>query len=115
MRRSTDRTLTTHVGSLPYLDHTDPATSQDPTVLRQAVQAVVARQREVGIDVVNEGEYTKGGDWLSFIESRFSGFEERPRPSGELPLVMRGKDREEFAEFYAYATERNTLFFAPGE
>ena len=31
-----------------------------------------------GIDIVNEGEYTKGGDWLSYVEYRFGGFEERP-------------------------------------
>jgi 5-methyltetrahydropteroyltriglutamate--homocysteine methyltransferase len=29
-------------------------------------------------------------------------------------LIQQGKDREEFAEFYAYATERGTLFYAPG-
>jgi 5-methyltetrahydropteroyltriglutamate--homocysteine methyltransferase len=104
MRRSTDRILTTHVGSLPNLDGGD-----DP------VAAVVRKQREIGIDIINEGEYTKGGDWLSFVETRFSGFEERERPPGDMPLIMRGKDREEFAEFYAYATERGTLFYAPGE
>lgn len=26
------------------------------------------KQREVGLDVITEGEYTKGGDWLSFVE-----------------------------------------------
>jgi 5-methyltetrahydropteroyltriglutamate--homocysteine methyltransferase len=89
--------------------------AQDEAALRAAVQAVVARQREIGIDVINEGEYTKGGDWLSFIESRFTGFEERPRPPDEIPLTLRGKDREEFAEFYAYATKRGTVFYEPGE
>jgi 5-methyltetrahydropteroyltriglutamate--homocysteine methyltransferase len=115
MRRSTERILTTHVGSLPYLDGMSSATFDDPAALRRAVHDVVAKQREIGIDLVNEGEFTKGGDWLSFVESRFSGFEERPRPADELPLVMRGKDREEFAEFYAYAAERGSLFFLPGE
>jgi 5-methyltetrahydropteroyltriglutamate--homocysteine methyltransferase len=114
MRRSTQRTLTTHVGSLPYLEGTPASTLEDPAELRGAVDGVVARQREIGIDIVNEGEYTKGGDWLSFVETRFTGFEERTRPAGEPPLIMRGKDREEFAEFYAYATERATLFYTPG-
>jgi 5-methyltetrahydropteroyltriglutamate--homocysteine methyltransferase len=112
MRRSSERILTTHVGSLPSLESSDGA---DPSAQRQAVERVVQRQRALGIDIVNEGEYTKGGDWLSFAEARFRGFEERPRPPDELPLIARGRDREEFADFYTYATERGTLFYAPGE
>ena len=62
------RILTTHVGSLPTLE---------------SVEAVVRRQRELGLDLINEGEYTKGGDWLSYVEERFGGFEPRPAPPGE--------------------------------
>jgi 5-methyltetrahydropteroyltriglutamate--homocysteine methyltransferase len=94
------RILTTHVGSLPTLE---------------SVEAVVHRQREIGLDVINEGEYTKGGDWLSYVEGRFGGFEPRPAPAGEKPLITQGKDREAFADFYRYATERGTLFYTPGE
>jgi 5-methyltetrahydropteroyltriglutamate--homocysteine methyltransferase len=115
MKRSTDRILTTHVGSLPYLPGVSHETFDDDAKLRDATRDVVKRQREIGIDIVNEGEYTKGGDWLSFIETRFGGFSEGERPAGELPLVMRGKDREDFAEFYDYATQQGTLFFTPGE
>jgi 5-methyltetrahydropteroyltriglutamate--homocysteine methyltransferase len=115
MRRSTDRILTTHIGSLPYIEPLDETSADYEAALRRSVHAVVRKQREIGIDVVNEGEYTKGGDWLSFVETRFGGFEERPRPEGELPLIMQGRDRREFAEFYQYATERGTLFFEPGE
>jgi 5-methyltetrahydropteroyltriglutamate--homocysteine methyltransferase len=115
MKRSTDRILTTHVGSLPFLPGMDHSTFDDDAKLRDATNEVVRRQRDVGIDIVNEGEYTKGGDWLSFIETRFGGFEERERPANERPLVTVGKDREEFAEFYDYATKQGTLFFLPGE
>lgn len=108
MRRSTDRTLTTHVGSLPE----PPGLATDAKRLA-AVPEVVAKQRAIGLDVINEGEYTKGGDWLRYADTRFGGFGERPRPDGK-PLIQQGKDREEFAEFYAYATERGTLFYAPG-
>jgi 5-methyltetrahydropteroyltriglutamate--homocysteine methyltransferase len=114
MRRSTDRILTTHVGSLPDLRRLDESSPTYEADLRNDVEDVVRRQRETGIDVINEGEYTKGGDWLSFLESRFGGFEERPVPA-DRPLIARGKDREAFAEFYQYATERQTLFYAPGE
>jgi 5-methyltetrahydropteroyltriglutamate--homocysteine methyltransferase len=115
MRRSTERILTTHVGNLPELEPGDSTVEDDPSRLRWSVERVVERQRAIGLDVVNEGEYTKSGDWLSFVETRFRGFEERPRPPDELPMILRGRDREEFADFYAYATQRGTLFYAPGE
>ena len=110
MQRSTERILTTHVGSLPELPGGCDGSVQG---LAAAVDGVVGRQRAVGLDVINEGEYTKGGDWLSYVDYRFGGFTERPRRSG-LPLILQGKDREEFAEFYAYASERGILFYVPG-
>jgi 5-methyltetrahydropteroyltriglutamate--homocysteine methyltransferase len=104
------RILTTHVGSLPAPPGFDTAVAQEADALREAVGWVVARQRDVGLDVINEGELTKQGDWLAFMDHRLGGFEERPVPSGG-PLVSQGRDRETFAEFYRYATERQTLFF----
>jgi 5-methyltetrahydropteroyltriglutamate--homocysteine methyltransferase len=101
MKRSTKRVLTTHVGSLPAEGHD--------------VAWVVRKQRELGLDLINEGEYTKGGDWLSYVETRFGGFEPRPPAPGAVPLIAQGRDREAFADFYRYATEKGTLFYAPGE
>src|SRR5918992_5193250 len=95
-----NRILTTHVGSLPTLE---------------SVEAVIRRQREIGLDLINEGEFTKGGDWLSYVEARFGGFEPRPAPAGERPLITQGRDREAFADFYRHAAERGTLFYTPGE
>jgi len=112
MKRSGATILTTHVGSLPGLAAFDPAAPDYEQRLRAAVQAVIERQRQTGIDVLNEGEFTKGGDWLAYVDDRFSGFEARP-PSG-TPVIAQGRDREEFAEFYQYATERGTLFYAAG-
>jgi 5-methyltetrahydropteroyltriglutamate--homocysteine methyltransferase len=102
MKRSGDRILTTHVGSLPLLEG-------------GGVAEVVKKQRNLGLDLVNEGEYTKGGDWLSYVESRFGGFEPRPPAPGTVPLIAQGRDREAFADFYRYASEKGTLFYAPGE
>jgi 5-methyltetrahydropteroyltriglutamate--homocysteine methyltransferase len=113
VKRSTKKILTTHVGSLPERASIDRAAPDYPQTLRAEVAAVVARQREVGLDVINEGEYTKEGDWLSYIDERFAGFEQRP-PKGGKPVLLQGKDREEFADFYRYASERGTLFYAPG-
>jgi 5-methyltetrahydropteroyltriglutamate--homocysteine methyltransferase len=113
MQRSTsDRILTTHVGSLPRADDTDRPGGEDEPALRRSVADVVARQREIGIDIVNEGEYTKGGDWLAYVDDRFDGFEARP-PADSKPIILQGKDREAFADFYRYATERGTLFYEP--
>lgn len=113
MKRSESRMLTTHVGSLPFLSLETGVATGDLSRLADDVAAVVARQREIGIDVVNEGEYAKGGDWLRYMENRFGGFTEIAAPPGK-PLIERGKDREEFADFYRYATERGTLFYTPG-
>jgi len=109
------RILATHVGSLPYLEPLDSQAADYAATLRESIAAVVKKQRALGLHVINEGEYAKEGDWLSYMEERFGGFEPRPRPEGEKPLIQQGKDREEFADFYRYAAERGTLFYTPGE
>ena len=100
---------TTHVGSLPGPPDFD-AMAQDEEALRSAVRWIVDQQRAVGIDIINEGELAKGGDWLSFADSRLGGFEARAVPATGS-MLLRGKDRQQFADFYRYATERQTLFF----
>jgi 5-methyltetrahydropteroyltriglutamate--homocysteine methyltransferase len=110
---ATSKILTTHVGSLPFLSLDKGVAVGDDSHLKEDVAAVVARQRELGIDIINEGEYSKGGDWLRYMQNRFGGFEDIPTPEGK-PLIEQGKDREDFADFYQYATERGTLFYAPG-
>jgi 5-methyltetrahydropteroyltriglutamate--homocysteine methyltransferase len=113
MQRSVAKILTTHVGSLPFLSLDTGVAIGDQTHLTDDVAAIVARQRQIGIDIVNEGEYSKGGDWLRYMQNRFGGFTEIAA-GDEKPLIERGKDRDEFADFYKYATERGTLFYAPG-
>jgi 5-methyltetrahydropteroyltriglutamate--homocysteine methyltransferase len=113
MRRSVSKTLTTHVGSLPFLSPDKGLAVSDESHLAGDVAAIVARQRKTGIDVVNEGEFAKGGDWLRYMQTRFGGFTDIDAPEGK-PLIEQGKDREEFADFYKYAGERGTLFYTPG-
>ena len=113
MRSSATKILTTHVGSLPFLDLSRGVAVGDESRMTEDVAAVIARQRELGIDIINEGEYSKGGDWLRYMQDRFGGFSDIETPA-EKPLIEQGRDREEFADFYKYATERGTLFFAPG-
>ena len=62
MQRSTKKILTTHVGSLP-----EPPGLDSDERLTAAVADIIRRQREIGLDIVNEGEYTKRGDWLSYV------------------------------------------------
>jgi 5-methyltetrahydropteroyltriglutamate--homocysteine methyltransferase len=115
VRRSTEKILTTHVGSLP--EPVDVGSDAGPDAagrLYARIAAIVRQQREIGLDVINEGECAKGGDWLSYLEERFAGFEQRPPKCG-TPVLLRGKDREEFADFYRYAAERGTLYYTPVE
>lgn len=112
MQRSEGRILTTHVGSLPALEVLDRTQPSYETDLRAAVKQVVAKQRALGIDIINEGEYTKGGNWLAYLDERFGGFEVRTGEDGAA-IMWQGRDREEFAEFYRYANEKGTLFYVP--
>jgi 5-methyltetrahydropteroyltriglutamate--homocysteine methyltransferase len=114
VKHSVSRILTTHVGSLPFIALDKGIATGDTTHLAEDVAAIVALQHKIGIDIINEGEYAKGGDWLRYMQKRFGGFSDIEEPSGK-PLVEQGKDREDFADFYRYANERGTLFYNPGK
>ena len=90
MRRSRDRILTTHTGSLPR----PPAlrdclvaqeTGQDvdakelSALVEQAVADVVAQQLATGLDVVNDGEMSKFF-YATYIKDRLTGFEGESLP-----------------------------------
>lgn len=107
------RIQTTHVGNLPFVS-TPLEAGATEAVLSAAVAEVVAKQLELGIDIINEGEYTKGGDWLAFANDRMGGFEERPAHPTDKRLTSLGRDREVFAAFYAYAESRGSLYFSAG-
>ena len=94
MRRSSGRILTTHVGSLPGLASFDPSKADYREKVAAGVAEVVGRQRETGLDVLNEGDYSKGGDWLSYVDDRFTGFQ--PGEPKGTPVLLQGKDREAF-------------------
>lgn len=109
MQHSTSsRILTTHVGSLPPPRDLAPDDADYPAQLEAAVSDVVRRQAEIGIDVVNDGELSKG-NWLVYAASRLGGFEARQVPASSA-MIAQGKDRQQFAAFYDEATENGTLF-----
>ena len=116
MKRSTQRILTTHVGSLTRPDDlmalyaaNAPDEKLQPR-LRTAVGDIVRQQAESGIDVVNDGEYGKAmrstmdfGAWWSYVYPRLEGFEVREEQAkkGRGAWTYGSKERQEFAEFYA--------------
>jgi 5-methyltetrahydropteroyltriglutamate--homocysteine methyltransferase len=110
MQRSTDRILTTHVGSLvrppelvELMRAKDSGQAYDPQELaarvRSSVRDVVHKQVEVGIDIPSDGEYGKPS-FSGYVNERLSGFERRPRDPNESPLLNWGRDRRLFREFY---------------
>jgi 5-methyltetrahydropteroyltriglutamate--homocysteine methyltransferase len=117
MKKSTERILTTHVGSLirppALVDFMRPKQSGEPfdhdafaKCLRDCVADVVRQQAEVGIDVVSDGEFGKGISWNQYVLDRLTGFEQRPLPPGFKPQ-MSGADRARFKEFYAELDARD--------
>jgi 5-methyltetrahydropteroyltriglutamate--homocysteine methyltransferase len=68
--------------------------------LKRAVAAVVRQQAEIGIDIVSDGEFGKNVSWSRYVIERLSGFEERAGGVGSIRATA-GKDRRDFAEFYA--------------
>jgi len=113
MRRSTsNKILTTHVGALPGpMQGTLDVLPEDE--LRTAIRDVVRLQRDAGIDFVNEGELTKGGNFVTFINSRLSGFEASDATAMGA-VLMASQDWTEFADFYGKALARGTLFEQTG-
>ena len=66
--------------------------------MRDETAAVVRRQLQAGIDIVNDGEFGKSS-WANYVLDRMTGFEFRP--DSIYPPVWLGRDRERFAEFMA--------------
>lgn len=110
MKRSTDRILTTHVGSLirpPEIMEFMRARTNNQSYdeksfaksLQSAVAQVVRQQAEIGIDVISDGEFGKTG-FAAYIGERLTGFEQKPHKPGD-PEEPIGKDRKNFAAFYA--------------
>jgi 5-methyltetrahydropteroyltriglutamate--homocysteine methyltransferase len=130
MKRSTERILTTHVGSLirpqPLQDFLRAKQAGRPfdqgtyaKCLSDAVAEVVRQQAQAGVDVVSDGEFGKSISWSQYVLERLSGFERRPVKPGGNPF-QRGADRERFAAFYAeldaheeIATRTDSVCVAP--
>ena len=112
MKRSTDRILTTHTGSLPratdltgLLESLDAGTLPDAGAfaarVRRAVSEVVRQQIDAGVDVVNDGEQGKVG-YSTYVRHRLTGFD------GQATVPMRA-DWADFPEAAARGERRSTV------
>ena len=119
MKTSTERILTTHVGSLirPQALQEIMRAKQGgqrydqgayESCLRESVAGIVRRQAEIGIDVPSDGEFGKAISWNQYVVERLSGFELREIPEGFRPGVH-GADRTNFKEFYAELDAREPM------
>jgi 5-methyltetrahydropteroyltriglutamate--homocysteine methyltransferase len=106
----TNRILTTHVGSLirpaelvPYLSALEEGRSVDSTAfgpaLRTAVGDVVRQQVETGLDIIDDGEFSKTS-WITYFYDRVGGIEERSVALHDTNTLPPDLDREAFAEYY---------------
>jgi len=111
MKRSSNRILTTHVGSLirpqslqDFLRSKQAGKPYDENAyqkcLTTSVADVVRDQAQAGIDIVSDGEFGKSISWAQYALERLSGFERRPIKQDANPF-KRGADRTKFSEFYA--------------
>lgn len=122
MKRSTDRILTTHVGSLARPDHQlallfarergeDYDATEFMASTRQAVDDIVAGQVEAGIDIVCDGEQGKSS-FLTYIAERLEGFSAREQQGEDLWVDSR--ETIAFPEFYdAHRKAREGLVAQP--
>jgi 5-methyltetrahydropteroyltriglutamate--homocysteine methyltransferase len=112
MKRSTERILTTHTGSLPRpadlaatLEALDAGTAIDVAAfearVRRAVVDVVRTQVEAGVDVVSDGEQGKVG-YSTYVRHRLTGFGGQSEPA-------RRADWADFPEAAARAERRSMV------
>ncbi len=106
MQHSTDRILTTHVGSLPRphklldilkakLNGKDVNENELASTLSASVNEIVKEQAGAGIDIITDGEMSKPGHAF-YINERLQGFESRP----DLEIQRYIREQEDFPEYY---------------
>src|SRR5215471_3197349 len=116
MKHSGDRILTTHAGSLPRPHELlDLVKSGDGAALEQgsnaqrlrsAVGEIVRRQAELGVDVIDDGEYGKPS-FVSYINERLGGYEVDTR-AGPRNQWLSSREGRSFPEFYAQTHPAST-------
>jgi 5-methyltetrahydropteroyltriglutamate--homocysteine methyltransferase len=121
---ASNRILVTHVGSLirpPRLvEHLRKIEDKQPhdeaayeACLTESIAELVQQQADCGVDIVSDGEFSKGVNWAFYIHSRLSGITVRPITPEEAQDPMSsaagGQDRVAFPEFYKEYDEASGL------
>jgi 5-methyltetrahydropteroyltriglutamate--homocysteine methyltransferase len=116
MPQNADRILTTHVGSLIRPDKLvafwraiEDGKPYDESAfeacLTESIAEVVRQQADAGIDIVSDGEFSKGVNWAFYVFKRLSGITVRPATPEEskdpMASMRGGRDVSAFPEFYA--------------
>src|SRR5712664_777623 len=116
MAGNVNRIFTTHVGSLvrppKLVEFLHKIEDRQPyeqagyeACLTRSIDEVVRRQVEAGIDIVSDGEFSKGRNWAFYVHDRLTGVATRPLTAEETKDPMAsaggGQDRVAFPEFYA--------------
>jgi 5-methyltetrahydropteroyltriglutamate--homocysteine methyltransferase len=112
MKRSTDRIIMSHAGALHRPDDLratmqarrdeDPIDDALAARMKAGIAEVVKLQHENGVDVVNDGEYTKRS-WQTYSRGRLKGIEFRPLGPNDDPLYgsITARESRFFPEFFA--------------
>src|ERR671924_1274095 len=117
MKRSTDRILTTHCGSLArpkdLLDVMKAKVNDEPydenafaQRVGSAVAEIVRKQAESGIDIVSDGEQGKPG-FFAYVRERLSGFE--PKSGQHRAWNQWAAEVAAFPEYYEHYFSRRML------
>jgi 5-methyltetrahydropteroyltriglutamate--homocysteine methyltransferase len=114
MRHSTNRILVSHAGNLPrprYLDELIEGgknregsnTGEYHQRLPRGVKEIVDRQIDLGVDILNDGEYAKAGSYGAYMQERVAGYASVPADPNRTPkrAGTAERDRREFPGFYA--------------
>jgi 5-methyltetrahydropteroyltriglutamate--homocysteine methyltransferase len=112
MKRSTERILTTHVGSLPrpaelldMMAAKEQGKGFDESAyevrLRGAVGEIVKKQVELGVDVIDDGEYSKPS-FVTYMNQRLGGFEVA-KGTAAPSHWLKSREGLSFPEFYSTA------------
>ena len=125
MKRSTDRILTTHVGSLarPHdlLDQIKARYTSDSydeaayeAHLRSTVTQQIKQQADCGIDIVSDGEMSKP-NFMTYAKERMTGLEVTSPAPGQAAARGSRLEQEMFPEYYAVYEEarRNRGYASP--
>src|SRR4051794_5158111 len=114
MKRSKERILTTHVGSLarpdaliPLLRLKERGQPYDREnfagLVREAVADMVRKQVATGVDIVTDGEQSKAS-FFGYIVERFNGFtRKQAAPGQEGNPRATGREYLAFPDYYAWS------------